>query len=93
MGWDRQYPQYLTNNGFPAYATAVGPFSSNFDRAVDLYYYIKGGYVDYGKFHSNHYGHHQKKAVTIPVCIPNGMPIIRCTSWAIVWVALPCGNY
>ncbi len=55
-------PQYLTDNGYPAFATAVGPFSSNFDRAVELYYYIKGGYVDYGKFHSNKFGHEQKKS-------------------------------
>lgn len=63
-------PQYLTSNGYPAYATSVGPFSSNFDRAVDLYYYIKGGYVDYGKFHSSKYGHHQKKSRYYPGVYP-----------------------
>ncbi len=40
-------------------ATAVvGPFSSNWDRAVELFYQIKGGCVDYGATHSaanNHY--------------------------------------
>lgn len=35
----------------------VSPFSSNYDRAVELYYYIKGGTVDYGKVHSEKYGH------------------------------------
>lgn len=63
-------PLYLTNNGYPAYATSVGPFSSNFDRAVDLYYYIKGGYVDYGKFHSTQYGHHQTKSRYYPGVYP-----------------------
>ena len=34
-------------------ATAVmGPFSSNWDRAVELFYQIKGGCVDYGALHS-----------------------------------------
>jgi len=63
-------PLYLTNNGYPAYATAVGPFSSNFDRAVDLYYYIKGGYVDYGKFHSNKFRHAQVKNKYYPGVYP-----------------------
>lgn len=71
-------PQYLTSQGYPAYAAAVGPFSSNFDRAVELYYYIKGGYVDYGKFHSGKYGHHQKKSRYYPGIYPQwdaGHPI------------------
>lgn len=63
-------PAYLTSNGHPAYAAAVGPFSSNFDRAVELYYYIKGGYVDYGKFHSSKYGHAQKKSRYYPGIYP-----------------------
>src|SRR5471030_833690 len=34
-------------------ATAVvGPFSSNWDRATELFYQIKGGCVDYGALHS-----------------------------------------
>ena len=40
-------------------ATAVvGPFSSNWDRAVELFYQIKGGCVSYGAAHAalnNHY--------------------------------------
>jgi triacylglycerol lipase len=35
----------------------VGPFSSNWDRAVELYYQIKGGCVDYGMLHANTHGH------------------------------------
>ncbi|HEX6708357.1 MAG TPA: hypothetical protein VF169_26725 [Albitalea sp.] len=38
----------------------VGPFSSNWDRAVELYYQIKGGCVDYGMLHANTHGHLRK---------------------------------
>lgn len=41
--------------------TAVmGPFSSNWDRAVELFYQIKGGCVDYGQMHANNAGHLRK---------------------------------
>lgn len=63
-------PKYLTNSGYPAYAAKVGPVSSNYDRAVELYYYIKGGYVDYGKFHSGKFGHNQKKSRYYPGVYP-----------------------
>ena len=63
-------PLYLTNNGYPAYAASVGAFSSNWDRAVDLYYYIKGGYVDYGEFHSSKFGHDRKKSRYYPGIYP-----------------------
>ncbi|HJW11055.1 MAG TPA: hypothetical protein VJ598_04675 [Albitalea sp.] len=35
----------------------VGPISSNWDRAVELYYQIKGGCVDYGAAHAQTAGH------------------------------------
>jgi triacylglycerol lipase len=38
----------------------VGPFSSNWDRAVELFYQIKGGCVDYGMLHANNAGHLRK---------------------------------
>lgn len=63
-------PQYLNDNGFPTYATSVGPVSSNWDRAIELYYYIKGGYVDYGKAHSSKYGHLQKTPRYYPGVYP-----------------------
>lgn len=50
----------LNNQGYPAYAASVGPISSNWDRAVELYYYIKGGTPDYGKIHSTKFGHKQQ---------------------------------
>lgn len=38
------------------FAAAVGPISSNRDRAADLYAQIKGGCVDYGKTHVRDHG-------------------------------------
>lgn len=47
----------LRSQGHEAYTAVVGPFSSNWDRAVELYYQIKGGCVDYGENHSAAFGH------------------------------------
>ena len=41
----------------PIYTVAPGGFSSNWDRAVELYYQIKGGCVDYGATHATAFGH------------------------------------
>ena len=41
----------------PIYTLTVGGYSSNWDRAVELYYQIKGGCVDYGATHSTAAGH------------------------------------
>ena len=50
----------LTKNGFEVYTSNVGPISSNWDRAVELFYQIKGGQVDYGRGHSKSFGLIQK---------------------------------
>jgi hypothetical protein len=34
----------------------ISAFGSNYDRAVELYSYIKGGTVDYGAAHAERYG-------------------------------------
>jgi triacylglycerol lipase len=47
----------LANNGYTACSAAMGPFSSNWDRACELFAQIKGGTVDYGQAHSSTYGH------------------------------------
>ncbi len=47
----------LNNDGYEVYSAAVGPFSSNWDRACELYAYILGGTVDYGKAHSDKFDH------------------------------------
>jgi triacylglycerol lipase len=47
----------LKAQGYDVYAAKVGPFSSNWDRAAELYAQIKGGVVDYGGAHSGAAGH------------------------------------
>ena len=37
------------------FAAGVGPVSSNWDRAAELFYQIKGGCVDYGSYHTARY--------------------------------------
>ncbi|MTV21652.1 YSIRK-targeted triacylglycerol lipase [Staphylococcus delphini] len=49
--------QDLEENGFNTYEASISAFGSNYDRAVELYYYIKGGTVDYGAAHAAKYGH------------------------------------
>lgn len=70
MGWGRDevlglkywggftdYQQKLIEYGYPTHTAAVGPVSSNWDRACELYACIKGGTVDYGYVHSRKNGH------------------------------------
>ncbi|SFI80779.1 hypothetical protein [Nitrosomonas sp. Nm34] len=53
---------YLQNNGSHQVFTAtVGLVSSNWDRAVELYYQIKGGCVDYGKARTAQFAIYGKK--------------------------------
>lgn len=47
----------LNRHGYKTFTAAVGPFSSNWDRACELYAFIKGGTVDYGAAHAAKYGH------------------------------------
>ncbi|EGQ0372854.1 YSIRK-type signal peptide-containing protein [Staphylococcus pseudintermedius] len=49
--------QDLEENGYNTYEASISAFGSNYDRAVELYYYIKGGTVDYGAAHAAKYGH------------------------------------
>lgn len=49
--------QKLRDRGYTVYTATVGPVSSNWDRAVELYYQIKGGTVDYGEAHADEFGH------------------------------------
>ena len=47
----------LNDKGYRTLTATVGPVSSNWDRAVELYAYIKGGTVDYGAAHAAKHGH------------------------------------
>jgi triacylglycerol lipase len=49
--------QELREAGYETYTAAVGPVSSVWDRACELYACIKGGRVDYGEAHSTLFGH------------------------------------
>ncbi len=46
----------LNSQGYNVFQASVGPISSNWERAAELYYQIKGGCVDYGKAYSARYG-------------------------------------
>ena len=50
----------LEKEGYTILVASVGPVSSSWDRAIELYYQIKGGRIDYGKYHSEKYGLIQK---------------------------------
>ncbi|DAZ93252.1 TPA: hypothetical protein N0F65_012345 [Lagenidium giganteum] len=56
-GLHGDYQQRLRDEGFDVRTAVVGPFSSNWDRAVELFAYIKGGCVNYGPNHAKVYGH------------------------------------
>ncbi|MGW7849725.1 lipase-like domain-containing protein [Staphylococcus xylosus] len=47
----------LNKQGYDVREGGMSPFGSNYDRALELYYYIKGGTVDYRAYHSKKYGH------------------------------------
>jgi triacylglycerol lipase len=56
-GGVRNVPADLASNGYTVYPINIGTFSSNWDRACELYAQIKGGTVDYGEVHASKYGH------------------------------------
>ncbi|MBQ6020738.1 MAG: helix-turn-helix domain-containing protein, partial [Clostridia bacterium] len=48
---------YLDAQGYEVYVPTVGPVSSTWDRACELYAQLTGGTVDYGKAHSAAHHH------------------------------------
>ncbi len=56
--WDIE--EYLEEQGFTVLTVSIGPVSSNWERAVEIYYQLKGGQVDYGKSHADKFGVIQK---------------------------------
>jgi triacylglycerol lipase len=56
-GLHGDFQEKLKSEGYQVFTAAVGPFSSNWDRACELYAQIKGGQVDYGANHSATYKH------------------------------------
>ena len=59
-GGKKDIQKILEKNGFEVINVSVGPISSNWDRAIEVYYQLKGGQVDYGANHSKKYGLIQK---------------------------------
>jgi len=59
----------LEAQGFTTLQATVGPVSSNRDRAIELYYYLAGGTVDYGAAHSERHGT-QRFGRTFPGIFP-----------------------
>ena len=48
---------YMTSKGYESYAASVGPLSSAWDRACELYAQLTGTTVDYGAAHAAEYDH------------------------------------
>lgn len=47
----------ISDEGHECYAASVGPISSNWDRACELYAQLMGTTVDYGEAHAKEHGH------------------------------------
>ncbi|WP_234122480.1 esterase/lipase family protein [Clostridium hydrogenum] len=56
-GGENSLKTLLENNGYKVFTPTIGSISSNWDRACELYAYLKGGTVDYGEAHSRKNGH------------------------------------
>ena len=59
-GGNKSYADMIRESGNTVFELSVGPVSSNWDRAVEAYYQLKGGQVDYGNSHSKKYNIEQK---------------------------------
>ncbi|MBJ7311869.1 esterase/lipase family protein [Rugamonas sp. CCM 8940] len=76
-GGNNDIVAHLRAGNHQVFAAAVGPVSSNWDRAVELYYQIKGGCADYGAKHTASYaafGAIQKPAGKCWAADPNNNP-------------------
>ena len=59
-GGKKDFVKSLEDNGHKVLELSLGPVSSNWERAVEAYYQLKGGQVDYGKGHADKYNIEQK---------------------------------
>jgi len=55
--WNGDVRKVSRNLNLDCCIPSLGPFSSAWDRACELYTHIVGGTVDYGKVHSEKNGH------------------------------------
>ncbi|KAJ0403482.1 hypothetical protein ATCC90586_003595 [Pythium insidiosum] len=72
--------EQLKAQGYTVYTAAVGPFSSNWDRACELYAQIKGGTVDYGEKHAKTHGH-KRLGRTFPGLFPQWGTVVNGQDW------------
>ncbi|DBA02292.1 TPA: hypothetical protein N0F65_006167 [Lagenidium giganteum] len=68
-GFHGDYEAKLRDQGYDVHTAVVGPFSSNWDRACELYAQIKGGTVNYGPRHSA-FHNHSVTGRTFPGLVP-----------------------
>jgi len=75
-------------SGRDVFTAGVGPVSSNWDRAIELYFQIKGGCADYGAAHTAQHaaaGHIQKPAgkcwAADPLNNPDNYPLALYPQW------------
>lgn len=54
---ERDLTAHLREEGYEVFCPSLGPFTSAWDRACELWAYLKGGRVDFGKAHSRTYSH------------------------------------
>ena len=59
-GGEDDFVSLLEEQGHVVFELSVGPVSSNWERAIEVYYQLKGGQTDYGKRHANKYNIIQK---------------------------------
>ena len=59
-GGKKDFIKSLEDNGHMVLELSLGPVSSNWERAIEAYYQLKGGQVDYGKGHAKKYNIEQK---------------------------------
>ena len=54
-GGRKDFVKSLEEQGHIVFELSLGPVSSNWERAVEAYYQLKGGQVDYGRLHAEKY--------------------------------------
>ena len=59
-GGSHDFEAIFRSAGYTVFTVSVGPISPNWERAVETYYQIKGGQLDYGANHSQERGYSQK---------------------------------
>lgn len=68
--WNANINKFYKRLGTECYTPSIGPFSSCWDRACELYAHLVGGTVDYGKVHSENSGH-KRYGRTYQALVPN----------------------